>query len=194
MNSFVHVNPDSHFPIQNIPFGVFSSPANKKKRVGVAIGDMILDLSIIEKQGFFNEIEGLKKNVFNQASLNKFMSHNLDVCKNVRKQIQHLLDKKTPDIKDNIPLKVACLLPLEYCNMHLPVEIGDYTDFYSSREHATNVGTMFRGKDNALNPNWLHLPVAYHGRASSIIPSEQSIKRPKGQNTKLTRYRKEGSV
>ncbi len=178
MKSFLKIDSDSHFSIHNLPYGVFKTTDNQNSRVGVAIGDKVLDLSVIEKAGYFDSI--ISKTVFSCGSLNSFISLGKSVWSQVRSKIQRLLSDDS-DLKNNLELINRCLIPMQMAEMYLPCEIGDYTDFYSSREHATNVGIMFRGKENALNPNWLHLPVAYHGRSSSIVVSGTQIKRPFGQ-------------
>ena len=172
--SFILVSPESHFPIQNLPYGIFSY-ADHAPRGGVAIGEYVLDLAICEAEGL------LSSDYFDQPTLNSFMAAGRAAWTAVRETLQHLLDENTPTLRDNADLRAKVLISMSDVTMHLPAKIGDYTDFYSSREHATNVGTMFRGKENALMPNWLHLPVAYHGRASSIVVSGTDVVRPKGQ-------------
>ncbi|NDC37090.1 MAG: fumarylacetoacetase, partial [Proteobacteria bacterium] len=172
--SFISYSPECPFPIQNIPFGVFSTPGNPP-HVGTAIGDQVLDLTILQQHGL------LPGDWFQSASLNKFLSTGRQTWRDTRRNIQELLDSEMPTLRDNTKLRAAALIPQSAVTMHLPVEIGDYTDFYSSREHATNVGAMFRDPANALLPNWLHLPVAYHGRASSVVVSGTPIRRPCGQ-------------
>lgn len=181
MKSFIQVKADSHFPIQNIPFGIFKTKNNQYPRAGIAIGDMILDISIVEDKGMFKNILTNEKNIFSRSSLNKFMSLGKKICSGVRKEIQNLLSADNSVLRDDQNLRNECFVAMSNAEMCMPVDIGDYTDFYSSREHATNVGIMFRGKENALMPNWLHLPVAYHGRSSSIVISGTDIIRPKGQ-------------
>ncbi|KAL0080596.1 fumarylacetoacetase [Phycomyces blakesleeanus] len=156
--------------------------SGKSPRVGVAIGDQILDLYEVSSAGLLDNVKGLKdpKAVFGQSTLNTFMSLGRPVWRSTRSAIQELLSEKN-QLKDNSQLLGRVLVPQSKSRMHLPAKIGDYTDFYSSREHATNVGIMFRGKDNALQPNWLHLPVGYHGRSSSIVVSGTDIHRPAGQ-------------
>lgn len=183
MKSFIDVHPDNHFSIYNLPYGVFS-PAGGPPRVGVAIGNQILDLSVLENSGFFAETPLNSRPVFSNASLNAFMALGRSAWQPVRKIIQKLLRDDNPTLRDDEALRRRAIVPMAGVVMHLPAEIGDYTDFYSSREHATNVGTMFRGQDNALMPNWLHLPVAYHGRASSVILSGADVVRPHGQTTR----------
>jgi fumarylacetoacetase len=144
-----------------------------------------LDLSVLESSGFFVDVLDAE-NVFSRPSLNKFMELGRSAWKPVREIVQQLLLADNPTLRDDTSLRSRAIVPMAEVVMHLPAEIGDYTDFYSSREHATNVGTMFRGKENALMPNWLHLPVAYHGRASSVILSGADIIRPQGQTTRGT--------
>ncbi|KAJ0399214.1 hypothetical protein P43SY_001880 [Pythium insidiosum] len=178
LSSFVPVAADSDFPIQNLPYGVFSTKTNDKTRVGVAIGDFVLDLSVIAAEGLF---EGFDAACFDEPALNAFMEQGSKAWATARATIQKLLSADVPTLRDNEELKKKALIPMQNVIMHLPAKIGDYTDFYSSREHATNVGIMFRGKDNALQPNWLHLPVGYHGRASSVVVSGTDVRRPRGQ-------------
>ncbi|HCA42525.1 MAG TPA: fumarylacetoacetase [Bacteroidetes bacterium] len=179
--SFIPVSPDSHFPIQNLPFGVFKHINTKgKAHIGTAIGEFILDLTYLSDNNFFSVLIP-DKEIFRSGNLNSFMSLDKEIRKNFREKLKVLLDENNPVIRDDKKLREKCLYLQKDCEMILPVKIGDYTDFYSSREHATNVGIMFRGKENALMPNWLHLPVGYHGRASSVIISGTKVKRPKGQ-------------
>ena len=150
-------------------------------RVGTAIGNYVLDLNALYEDGMFEETEIAKYNPFNYSFLNCFMSLGRKSWTSVREKLLEILVEDNPVLKDNQKLRDTAFIPMDEVTMKLPAEIGDYTDFYSSKEHATNVGIMFRGKDNALMPNWLHLPVGYHGRASSIILSGENIHRPKGQ-------------
>lgn len=180
MKSFIDIDPESDFSVYNIPFGIFKPSTNKKPRVCTAIGNYVLDLSVIESAGLLS-FKSAGKNFFEKSSLNSFFSLGRKTCSEIRLAIQNLLNDDNPVLRDDSELREKAFYNIGDVIMCLPVEIGDYTDFYSSREHATNVGAMFRGKDNALMPNWLHLPVAYHGRASSIIISGTDIIRPKGQ-------------
>ncbi|MCB0727920.1 MAG: fumarylacetoacetase [Ignavibacteriae bacterium] len=179
--SFINVNKGSDFPIQNIPFGIFKSKNNSKPRAGTAIGDFILDLSVLQESSLFSDPLINGKSVFSKEHLNDFMALGNTICNQTRKDIQELLEENNPVLRDNENLRLDCLIPVSETEMCMPVDIGDYTDFYSSKQHATNVGIMFRGKENALMPNWLHIPVAYHGRASSVVLSGTEIVRPKGQ-------------
>lgn len=174
LKSFVTVDPGSHFPIQNLPFGVFRR-GQSVPRIGVAIGDMVLDLAVLAGEG------SISGDYFRATTLNAFMAAGPPAWANARADISRLLRADEPTLRDNVRLRDRALIPQRDVVMQLPALIGDYTDFYSSREHATNVGTMIRGADNALQPNWLHLPVGYHGRASSIIVSGANIRRPLGQ-------------
>jgi len=178
--SFVPVDAESHFPLQNLPYGVFSSPDQPAPRVGTRIGDQIVDLAALHEAGLFDSAE-LPAGVFAAPVLNPFMALPAARRSALRRLVHGLLDENEPQLRDDADLRARCLVPADTATMHLPVAIGDYTDFYSSREHATNVGIMFRGKDNALMPNWLHLPVGYHGRASSIVVSGTDVVRPSGQ-------------
>ncbi|NBC18623.1 MAG: fumarylacetoacetase [Bacteroidetes bacterium] len=181
LTSFVDVPDGSHFPIQNIPFGIFRPTSGAAPRVGTAIGDQVLDLSVLEEQRLFEHKTIRERRPFSRPSLNGFMQLGRPVWKAVRERIQHLLRADTPTLRDDNDLRARALHPQSRVEMVLPAEIGDYTDFYSSKEHATNIGTMFRGKENALMPNWTHLPVGYHGRASSVIVSGHDVRRPCGQ-------------
>ncbi|MFC9596319.1 fumarylacetoacetase [Peribacillus butanolivorans] len=178
--SFIETTPESHFPIQNLPYGIFSFK-DKGPRAGTAIGEYVLDLSVIDDAGLLKGTGAEEKNVFSASSLNLFMELGRPAWTSVRKKLQYLLDANTPDLRDDEELRLKAFHPLKDVEMLLPAKIGDYTDFYASREHATNVGTMFRGKDNALMPNWTHLPIGYHGRSSSIVPSGTKVRRPSGQ-------------
>ncbi|WP_047151329.1 fumarylacetoacetase [Aneurinibacillus tyrosinisolvens] len=179
--SFIEVGSESHFPIQNLPYGVFRPRSGGTPRIGVAIGDFVLDLAVVDDAGHFSGTAVAGKGVFHQSSLNAFMALGRTIWRDVRAQIQHLLSEDEPTLRDITTLRNAALLHQSDVELLLPVQIGDYTDFYASKEHATNVGIMFRGKENALMPNWTHLPVGYHGRASSIVLSGTDVRRPQGQ-------------
>lgn len=181
MKSFIKVDPESHFPIQNLPYGVFRPRSGGDPRIGVAIGDYVLDLAALAAAGYFTAISLADQKIFNQPSLNAFMALGREVWREVRGRIQHLLSEDEPTLRDNTELRKLALMHQRDVEMLLPAQIGDYTDFYASKEHATNVGMMFRGKENALMPNWTHLPVGYHGRASSVVLSGTDVRRPNGQ-------------
>ncbi|MEH7117371.1 fumarylacetoacetase [Neobacillus vireti] len=179
-HSFIETKSDSHFPIQNLPYGIFQISGGSPC-VGTAIGEYVLDLSLIDEAGLLNGTGVEGKNIFSSPTLNSFMALGHSVWSAVRSKLQYLLDENTPVLRDDINLRNQAFHRMEDVTMLLPAEIGDYTDFYASKEHATNVGTIFRGKDNALMENWTHLPIGYHGRASSIVPSGTSVRRPLGQ-------------
>lgn len=178
--SFVDVPPNSHFPIQNLPYGVFSTRNESRPRIGVAIGNHILDLSKIAHL-FTGAHLSANHDALKSETLNKFMSLGRAAWKEARETIQFILSADQAILRDDLELQASCLVLQTDAVMHLPAVIGNYTDFYSSIDHARNVGTMFRGADNALMPNWLHLPVGYHGRASSVVVSGTPIRRPRGQ-------------
>lgn len=179
--SFVPVAAESHFPIQNLPYGVFRRKAGGEPRVGVAIGELILDLSVIEREELLHVPGATGERLFDRPSLNAFMALGREAWSAVRAQLIELLSEDAPTLRDDEALRREALVPAIEAELLLPVEIGDYTDFYSSREHASNVGAMFRGPENALPPNWLWLPIAYHGRASSVVVSGTDLRRPCGQ-------------
>ena len=181
MKSWIDVSATCHFPIQNLPYGVFSY-SNCPPRCGVAIGENVLDLSALHDAGLLGGL-GFDTSIFAQPSLNSFMGLAKNSWVATRHRVADLLSADGSDsrLKDDESLKKVALIPMKVVQMHLPAVIGDYTDFYSSREHATNVGIMFRGKENALQPNWLHLPVGYHGRASTVVLSGTDVVRPCGQ-------------
>ncbi|CAG2100739.1 unnamed protein product [Medioppia subpectinata] len=174
-------NADNHFPIQNLPYGVFSTKTNTSPRPGVAIGDYILDLSQICHLFDGPIMSANASRVFNRSELNDFMELGYKAWAETRAKLKYLLDSSTPVLRDDQRLREKAFVLQSEANMHLPVRIGDYTDFYSSIEHASNVGTMFRSADNPLLPNWRYLPVAYHGRSSSVVVSGTPIRRPNGQ-------------
>jgi fumarylacetoacetase len=176
--SWVKVEEGSDFPIQNIPFGVAAINGDDPVVV-TRIGDWVLKLDVLATEGFFDST-GIPKEAFVSDVLNDVMVGKQEI-RALRNQISDLLEEGNEILRDDHELLERCLVKVDRCRMKLPVNIGDYTDFYSSKEHATNVGTMFRDPDNALLPNWLHLPVGYHGRSSSIIVSGTDIQRPKGQ-------------
>ncbi|MFQ5740791.1 MAG: fumarylacetoacetase [Acidobacteriota bacterium] len=180
LRSFIPVSPESHFPIQNLPYCVFR-PRQGPPRAGVAIGDRVLDLAELEKAGLLRGPRLSGRRFFSRPSLNTFMAAGRATWKEARRCVSRLLREDEPELRDDTSLRARALLPLGAVELLLPVEIGDYTDFYSSRQHATNVGAMFRGPEKALMPNWLHLPVAYHGRTSSVVISGTPIQRPLGQ-------------
>ncbi|MEZ5043984.1 MAG: fumarylacetoacetase [Saprospiraceae bacterium] len=175
LKSWIRIPENSDFSIHNLPFGIFST-ANKGPRAGVAIGDQILDLSVVAASGFWGDL-AIDPGVFDRPYLNDFIGLGKAVTNRVRLSLQASLCDQASPLKE----LAGAFVDQSAATMQLPVQIGDYTDFYSSIEHATNVGKMFRDPENALLPNWKHIPVGYHGRASSIIPSGVPIRRPMGQ-------------
>ena len=173
---WVPISQDSHFTIHNLPLGIFSDPSNSNPRIGVAIGCEILDLAAIAELNIIPELTAHKETT--QATvLNPYIALGKRITHSVREHLQKELCNDNSELKAHSNV----LVPQSQATMHLPVRVGDYTDFYSSIEHATNVGMMFRDPENALLPNWRHIPVGYHGRASSIIESGVPIHRPQGQ-------------
>ena len=179
MKSFVNYDQNSDFSLQNIPFGV--AVFNKEYiACCTRIGDQVIDLATLYDFGYFEEIEGLNENVFEAYTLNEFIELGKPVTNAVRNKIQELLQENSLLAKDEKTI-LDCFYDLDRVEMMMPIHVANYTDFYSSIEHATNVGKMFRDPENALLPNWKHLPVGYHGRASSIVVSGNNFHRPKGQ-------------
>jgi fumarylacetoacetase len=176
LRSFIPVDPTSDFPIQNLPYGVFSAHG-LAPRVGVAIGDYVLDLWELEQDGRLEVEIG----TFAGPALNFFMQQGPKVWTKTRARISELLREDHPELRDNEELRKLALVPLADVKLHMPFMVSGYTDFYSSKEHATNVGVMFRGKDNALQSNWLHMPIGYNGRASTVVVSGTKVRRPRGQ-------------
>lgn len=185
---------ETDFSLANLPLGVFSVD-NDRRRCTTRLGDTLVDLSVLEEAGLFDNIENLKAGVFAEATLNRFLEHPQPVWLAFRARLMDLLRVGgDPALQTNQALQVAAFFAVATATMHLPLTIGDYTDFYSSREHATNVGIMFRGPDNALQPNWLHLPVGYHGRSSTVVVSGTEVRRPMGQLQKDTDDPNQGSI
>jgi fumarylacetoacetase len=184
--SWLRIASTSNFSLANIPFGVISTSTNKTPRPAIAIGDYALDLSVFATANGFASLPSLNdhQSVFSQQSLNAFAALGRPVHRQVREYIQSVFAKDTPHptiLKTNKELQQRALIPLSEVENHLPMEIGDYTDFFAGKNHAFNIGVLFRGADNALQPNYTHLPVAYHGRASSVVVSGTPLRRPWGQ-------------
>ncbi|GAC1367496.1 MAG: fumarylacetoacetase [Hymenobacter sp.] len=183
LRSWIDIAPGSDFPIQNLPFGVFETD-ERGSRLAVAIGRYVLDLYALSQHGFFDEVPELDNahpKVFRRRSLNAFLRLGRPAWRAVRQCVSELLRHDDPRLRDHEAAMRACLLRQTEVRMLRPVKPNNYTDFYSSLEHASNVGSMFRGPANPLLPNWRHLPVGYHGRTSSIVVSGTSIRRPNGQ-------------
>jgi len=177
--SWLHVPKNSDFPIQNIPFGVFLT-RDDIITIGTRIGETAIDLGALHQLGYFKGID-LTDDIFLQDTLNDFIADGRKTWRLVRNRISDLFLEGNVELRKNKDHCKEVLFRLDEIEMQLPVDVGDYTDFYASKEHATNVGSLFRDPDNALLPNWLHIPIGYHGRSSSIIPSGTPIRRPIGQ-------------
>ena len=183
LRSWIDIPPGSDFPIQNLPFGVFETD-ERGPRLAVAIGRYVFDLYAASQYGFFEDLTELgaaQPKVFRRGSLNAFLRLGQPAWRAVRERVSELLRHDEPRLRDHEEAVRECLLRQTEVRMRRPVKPANYTDFYSSIEHATNVGTMFRDPANALLPNWRHLPIGYHGRASSIVVSGTDIRRPHGQ-------------
>jgi len=177
--TWIDVPKNSDFPIQNIPFGVFIT-RDDIITIGTRIGDKAIDLGALHQLGYLDGVE-IPDDMFLQDTLNDFIADGRKTWRTVRNRIAHIFDVNNNKLQNHPEHKERVLFDLDEIEMQMPVQVGDYTDFYSSKEHATNVGKMFRDPDNALLPNWLHIPVGYHGRSSSIIPSGRPVRRPQGQ-------------
>ena len=180
MRSWISILDNSDFSIYNIPFGIFSH-GNSDPRPATRIGDTVVDLSVLADFGYFDDLGIDDLTVFYQPYLNEFIALGKLVTSKVRNRLGELFLETNDDLKANQEACALALHPIESVTMHMPVKVGNYTDFYASEQHAYNVGVMFRDPKNALLPNWKHLPVGYHGRASSIVVSGTPIYRPSGQ-------------
>ncbi len=178
-STWEEVPKNSDFPLQNLPYGIIKS--DKGIRVASRIGDYAIDLLAMYDLKYFSAIPGIKRELFAADSLNLFISMGREFWIDFRLRLFELFENSSTELRDNYTHREKIIIPVSDLRVLLPVMVGDYTDFYSSIEHATNVGTMFRDPENALLPNWKHLPVGYHGRSSSIIASGTSVHRPKGQ-------------
>jgi fumarylacetoacetase len=187
LKSWLEISPRSDFSLANLPCGIISTAQDASPRPAVAVGDFALDLRKFANAGGFSDLKhatGDLSTVFNNETLNAFASLGRPAHRDIRTYLQDVLRHDTPFpavLKDNTTLQTEVLVPLKQVQNHLPLAIGDYTDFYAGRYHALNVGSLFRDPANALNPNYNHLPVAYHGRASSVVISGTPIRRPHGQ-------------
>lgn len=179
LTSWINVDANSDFPIQNLPFGIYSD-INTKHHACSAIGNYIIDLYELAEKGFFKDLN-INKDVFNNAFLNDFMELGKDTTRALRNRLSDLLENNNKELQENKEAFNHIFKQQSSVQMLLPVKVGDYTDFYSSIDHATNIGTMIRDPKNALMPNWKYIPVGYHGRASSITVSGTPLHRPKGQ-------------
>ncbi len=180
LRSFIPVAPDSDFPIQNLPYGIFSTEANPQRRAGVAIGDFILDLSVMEEAGLVRPA-GEGQTVFGESGLNAFMALGPDVWRATRARISELLRSDAPTLRDNEALRRVALAPRAGATMHMPFAVLAFTDFFSSKQHASNAGKIIRGEASQLAPNWLTMPIGYNSRASTVVVSGTPVRRPLGQ-------------
>lgn len=178
LKSWVEIAPNSDFQIQNLPFGIFKNKT-LTPRVGVAIGEKIIDLLELYRADLLNKYD-FDENVFDNLFLNDLIATGKEKCRKLRDRLSELLSEDNNELKDDMR-RGKIMVNMKEAQMMMPVSVGDYTDFYSSIDHATNVGMMFRDPANALLPNWRHMPVGYHGRASSIVVSGTNFHRPKGQ-------------
>ncbi len=178
--SWIEVPSDSDFPIQNIPFGVFITK-DDVITIGTRIGDCAIDMGALQQLNYFEGIE-LTDDMFMQDTLNDFISDGKKTWRLVRNRLAELFDETNPKLRDNKDHREIVIFNVKDIEMQLPVLIGDYTDFFSNKDHALNVGKLNRDPDDLLSPNWLHIPLAYHGRSSSIIPSGIPVHRPMGQS------------
>lgn len=169
------------FSLQNLPFGIFTTQMRKEPRVGMALGDFIIDTVVLFDADLLNGIPGLTRQILASYSLNSLLAQGSGTWRALRMRVAELFTSGNETIKSNPDIHARVLVKQSDAQMLLPTKVSNYVDFYSSREHASNVGAMFRDPQNPLLPNWLHIPIGYNGRASSIIPSGISIRRPKGQ-------------
>ena len=179
LTSWVEVAPNSDFPIQNLPFGIFRTES-QFPHVCCAIGEYVIDLKALHVMGYLENLPFTLEDMVS-PSLNRCMRHGKQAMRELRNRVSKLLRSDMPDLRDKEHHVRQVLFKQSEIQMLMPIEVGDYTDFYSSEDHARNVGMMFRDPAKALLPNWKHLPVGYHGRASSIVVSGTPIVRPKGQ-------------
>ncbi len=179
LRSWVESAQGSDFPIQNLPWGIFSDPSNNAPRASTRIGDSVLDIAGLQDAGLLQP--GLPAGIFRPGALNGFIALGPAAWSTTRARISHLLNRDTATLRDDPALRARALFDASQVSLHLPIAVQGFTDFYSSREHATNVGKMFRDPANPLLPNWLHIPVAYNGRASTVVASGTPVRRPLGQ-------------
>lgn len=185
LKSWLPIPPKSHFSLSNIPFGIISTPTSKSPRPAVAIGDHALDLAVFAAKSGFSHLPSIQPHlsVFSQPTLNDFAALGQPLHQEVRRYLQEVFQEKTrlDTLSSSSTFQDSCIFRLKDITTHCPLQIGDYTDFYAGKHHAFNAGALFRGPKDALQPNYSHLPVGYHGRASSIVVSGTPIRRPWGQ-------------
>lgn len=184
MDSFLDIDPSSDFSIDNLPYGAYTSSklGRSRRRMCVAIGDHVADLAELQRAGLFSgSILSKAGACLQEETLNSFMALGQPAWREARETLRRLLSSGEGALRDNGALREAALVPMSDVQLHLPMVVGDYTDFYASKHHAHNCGVMFRDAAQALPRNWLHLPIGYHGRASSIVISGTAVRRPRGQ-------------
>lgn len=179
--SWLAVSKQSDFSLQNLPFGIFATSSNPSPRVGLALGDWVIDSTVLFDAGLLSSVKGLLREHLNAGSLNALMAAGAQIWRPFRLRVAEIFTKGNDALLKNSDLQARALVKMTDAKMSLPVKVSNYVDFYSSREHASNVGAMFRDPQNPLLPNWLHIPIGYNGRSSSIIPSGTAFKRPMGQ-------------
>jgi fumarylacetoacetase len=177
LKSWIPVHENSDFPIQNLPLGIIKR--GEAYHVASRIGDLAVDLAVLNRSGVLGV--NFVDEVFENEYINDCIGLGKEMMRDLRNRLSQLLDERHDQLKNNLELRAQCLVPISEVTVCMPLKIGNYTDFYSSKEHATNVGSMFRDPANALLPNWKHIPIGYHGRASSIVVSGTPVHRPKGQ-------------
>ena len=185
LKSWFPIPPRSHFSLANLPFGIISTAASNTPRPAVAIGDHALDLAVFAANSGFSHLPSIQPHlsVFYQPTLNEFAALGQNLHREVRRYLQEVFHENTsfPVLRNSATLKDSCIFALNDITTHCPLHIGDYTDFYAGKHHAFNAGALLRGPKDALQPNYTHLPVGYHGRASSVVVSGTPIRRPWGQ-------------
>lgn len=181
LRTWLELPKNTDFPLQNLPFGVFSTADSTEPRVGIALGDWVIDTVVLFDAGLLSGITGLNRGHLVSTSLNSLMQAGGAVWRSLRSRVADLFTVGNTTLMQNVDLHAKALRRSVDVRLHMPVRVSNYVDFYSSLEHATNVGSMFRDPQNPLLPNWLHIPIGYNGRSSSVIPSGQAIVRPSGQ-------------
>ena len=183
LKSFISVDPASHYPIQNLPFGIFSTRDDPARRAGVAIGDQVLDLSVLEAEGL---IRTGASSIFDKAHLNDFLAQGRTSWTDVRGRVSHLLRSDVAELRDNEVLRRRCIVPMSSTIMHRPMRVGGFSDFMLSKEHSLNCVEIL-GSSGALWPNWHYLPMGYNSRASSGVVSGSPVRRPWARSSRKDR-------
>jgi fumarylacetoacetase len=181
LKSWLNITQDSDFSLQNLPFGIFQTANQRETRVGLALGDFVIDTLVLFDAGLFGGVQGLRREHLNSDSLNALLAAGPAVWRSMRGRVAEIFTAGNDSLVRQADLHARALVKMDQAKLLLPTKVSNYVDFYSSREHASNVGAMFRDPQNPLLPNWLHIPIGYNGRSSSIIPSGTPFKRPLGQ-------------